>query len=52
MNKDTQREIDGENLQREYEAHLGMLAMLEDMGTSKDKLNALTEQLRKNNPDY
>ena len=52
MNKDTPRESDGENLQRKYEAHLGMLAMLEDMGMSKDKLNALAEQWRKNNPDY
>jgi hypothetical protein len=31
MDEDKQREIDGENQQREYEAHLGMLAMLEDM---------------------
>jgi hypothetical protein len=52
MNKDTQREIDGENLQREYEAHLGMLATLEDMGMSKDKLDALAKQWRENNPDY
>ena len=41
MNKDTQREIDGENQQREYEAYLGMLAMLEDMGMTKDKLKAI-----------
>jgi len=52
MHEDTQREIDGENLQREYEAHLGMLAMLEDMGMSKDKINALTKQWRENHPDY
>jgi hypothetical protein len=29
-----------------------MLATLEDMGMSKDKLDALAKQWRENNPDY